>query len=437
VDIDDIRARLSHAPAIRPEGRVLSVTGLGLRVAMPGARIGDVIRIERRSGTSVDAEIIGFDGGQAVAVPLGTLSGVGPDEPVRATGAPLQIAAGKELLGRVIDGLGRPLDGMPLPHGLQSTLVDRAAPPALSRKVISEPFVTGIRAIDALLTVGQGQRIGLFSGSGVGKSTLLGSLARGATADAVVVALVGERGREVCEFLDSCLGEQGRARSTVVVTTSDAPPLERVRAAQVATAIAEVMRDQGAHVLLLVDSITRFARAQRDVGLAAGEPPGRRGFPPSVFTALPRLLERAGTASVGSITAIYAVLVEGDDLDEPVTDEVRGILDGHIVLDRQLASYGHYPAIDVVKSISRVMPRVVTAQQLAATQRFRTLVWSYEQKRDLIAVGAYVKGMDSNVDRAIASRSLIERYLQQDSNLHSSWHDTWRELDRVLTSAYG
>jgi type III secretion protein N (ATPase) len=403
---------------------------------MPGARVGDVIRIERRAGAAVEAEIIGFDGGQAVAVPLGTLNGVGPDEPVRATGAPLQVWAGKELLGRVIDGLGRPLDGLPLPPGLRSTLVDQAAPPALSRKIISKPLVTGIRAIDALLTIGVGQRIGLFSGSGVGKSTLLGALARGASADAVVVALVGERGREVGEFLEHCLGEQGRARSIVVVTTSDASPLQRVRAAQVATSLAEVMRDEGAHVLLLIDSITRFARAQREVGLASGEPPARRGFPPSVFAALPRLLERAGTASHGSITAIYTVLVEGDDLDEPVTDEVRGILDGHIVLDRELASRGHYPAIDVVRSISRVMPRVVTAQQLARAQQLRALVSSYEQKRDLIAVGAYVKGSDKNVDRAIASRTAIEGYLRQEGSLLSPWDDTWRELERVVNAAY-
>ena len=328
MDIDELRSRLSQTPTLHPEGRVISVTGLGIRVAMPGARIGDVIKIERRSGTPVEAEIVGFDSGQAVAVPLGTLAGIGPDEPVRTTGAPLEVRAGLGLLGRVVDGLGQPLDGKPLPSGLRNVRVDQTPPPALSRCPISAPLATGVRAIDGFLTLGVGQRLGLFAGSGVGKSTLLGTLARGARADAVVVALVGERGREVSEFLDHSLGVEGRRRSIVVVTTSDASALERLRAAQVATALAEAMRDNGANVLLLVDSVTRFARAQREVGLAAGEPPARRGYPPSVFAALPRLLERAGTAAVGSITAVYTVLVEGGDMDEPIADEVRGILDG-------------------------------------------------------------------------------------------------------------
>jgi len=414
----------------------VSVTGLGIRVVMPGARIGDVIQIERRAGPPVDAEVIGFDAGQVVAVPLGTLTGVGPDELVRTTGAPLQVGAGRGLLGRVVDGLGRALDGRCLPSGLRPTWVERAAPPALSRSPISRPFVTGIRAIDGLLTLGVGQRIGLFSGSGVGKSTLLGSLARNAQADAVVVALVGERGREVQEFLDNCLGEDGRKRSIVVVTTSDAPALERLRAAQTATALAEAMRDEGADVLLLVDSVTRFARAQREVGLAAGEPPARRGFPPSVFAALPRLLERAGTASVGSITAVYTVLVEGDDLDEPIADEVRGIVDGHVILDRELASQGHYPAIDVVKSISRVMPRVVSPEQLTWSRQLRALVSAYEQKRDLIVLGGYVRGTDASVDRAIGAREQIEAYLRQGSAACTGFEDTWAKIERLVTESY-
>ena len=434
MDIDELRSRLSQTSALRPEGRVLSVTGLGIRVLIPGARIGDVIQIERRTGKPVDAEIIGFDAGQAVAVPLGSLAGIGPDEPVRTTGAPLQVSAGPGLMGRIVDGLGRPLDGRPLPSGLEMVWVDRAPPPALSRSAICRPFVTGIRAIDGLLTIGVGQRIGLFAGSGVGKSTLLGALARGADADAVVVALVGERGREVREFLDQCLGERGQRRSIVIVTTSDASPLERLRAAQVATALAESMRDKGAHVLLLVDSVTRFARAQREVGLAAGEPPARRGYPPSVFAALPRLLERAGTAEIGSITAVYTVLVEGDDLDEPIADEVRGIIDGHIILDRHLASYGHYPAIDVVRSVSRVMPRVVSDQQLALSHRFRSLISAYEQKRDLIMLGGYVKGSDARVDLAIQAREQIDAFLRQDSAERSEFGETWSRLERVLTA---
>lgn len=436
MDIDRIRARLSQAATVRPEGRVVGVSGLALRAIMPGARVGDVIQVRHRTGEPLQAEIIAFESGHVIAVPFGSLAGVGPDDPVCGTAEPLKVRAGKELLGRILDGLGRPLDDKPLPDGLRVVPVDRAPPPALSRKLISKPFATGIRAIDGLLTLGVGQRMGLFSGSGVGKSTLLGSLARGAHADAVVVALVGERGREVQEFLDRCLGDEGRARSIVVVTTSDASPLERLRAAQVATALAEALRDDGAHVLLLVDSVTRFARAQREVGLAAGEPPARRGFPPSVFAALPRLLERAGTASHGSITAIYTVLVEGDDFDEPIADEVRAIVDGHIVLDRELAAHGQYPAVDLVKSVSRVMPRVVSSQQLGWSRQFRALVTSYQQKQDLIAMGGYVSGTDEQVDRAIRFRDRVLHYLRQSSDELATWDDTWHDLRQVAAEAY-
>ena len=428
MDIDELRSRLSQAPTLRPQGKVVSITGLGIRVAIPGARIGDVVQIERRGGVPVDAEIVGFDAGQAVVVPLGTVIGIGPDEPVRTTGAPLEVQAGLQLLGRIVDGLGRPLDGKPLPLGLRCVPVDRSPPAALSRARIVAPFATGVRVIDGLLTLGVGQRIGLFAGSGVGKSMLLGTLARGASADAVVVALVGERGREVGEFLDNCLGAEGRRRSVVVVTTSDASALERLRAAQVATAIAEAMRDEGAHVLLLVDSLTRFARAQREVGLAAGEPPARRGYPPSVFAALPRLLERTGTAESGSITAVYTVLVEGGDMDEPVADEVRGILDGHIVLSRDLASLGHYPAIDVTQSISRVMSTLINRQQLEAAAQVRRLIALYEQKRDWILLGGYVPGADTRLDRAVKAKSEIDAFLRQDAAKTADTDETWTRL---------
>ena len=312
--------------------------------------------------------------------------------------------------------------------------VDRAPPAALSRGAIVEPFVTGLRAIDGLLTLGIGQRIGLFSGSGVGKSTLLGALARASEVDAVVIALVGERGREVREFLDECLGEDGRKRSILVVTTSDACALERIRAAQTATAVAESLRDSGLRVLLLVDSITRFARALREVGLAAGEPPARRGYPPSVFAALPRLLERAGKSDLGSITAVYTVLVEGDDLEEPVADEVRSIVDGHIVLDRQLASHGHYPAIDIIKSVSRVMPRVINEERLMSSRQLRQLIATYEQRRDLIILGAYVKGSDTDVDRAILARSHIEAFLRQGGLDRSDFNTTWSNVERIASA---
>jgi type III secretion protein N (ATPase) len=415
VDFEALRARLAETTALRPVGRVVGVTGLLLRVLLPGARISDVLLIRRR-GEPLLAEVVGFAQGEALAVPLGEPSGVGPDDVVEATGEALQVSAGPALLGRVLDGLGRPIDGRPAPTGLTSVAVDRAPPAALTRRPVSAAFSTGVRAIDGLITLGVGQRVGLFAGSGVGKSTLLGAIARGASADVVVVALVGERGREVGEFLEHSLGEAGRRRAVVVVATSDAPPVERLRAAQVATAMAEHFRDLGKSVLLLVDSITRFARAQREIGLAAGEPPARRGYPPSVFTQLPRLLERSGQGEKGSITAIYTVLVEGSDMDEPIADEVRGILDGHIVLDRRLAARGHYPAIDVLQSLSRVMPSVAAKSQQQVAQRARALLAAYEEKRDLIALGAYVKGSDAGLDQAIAAAPELEQFLRQEPN---------------------
>ena len=412
--MDALKQRLAETPSLRPTGRVLAVTGLTLRLALPGARTGDVVVVHRR-GDPVLVEIVGFDAQGAIGVALGDVAGVGPDDDVESTGSGLLVGVGPALMGRVLDGLGRPIDGKPAPKPLKQARVDAAPPHALSRPLIDAPLATGVRAIDGLLTLGVGQRVGLFAGSGVGKSTLLGAIARGTAADVVVVALVGERGREVTEFLQHSLGEAGRARAVVVVATSDACALERLRAAQVATAISESFRDEGKNVLLLVDSITRVARAQREVGLAAGEPPTRRGYPPSVFALLPKLLERTGRAPNGSITAIYTVLVEGEDMDEPIADEVRGILDGHIVLSRELALRGHYPAIDVVRSISRVMQSVVTGEHNALAARVRQSIAVYEEKRDLIVLGAYTKGSDPAVDRAIAQRPRVETFLQQDA----------------------
>jgi len=412
VDLDTLREQLARAPATKAKGRVLAVTGLSIRLALPGARVGDVVVIQRRCGPLL-GEIVGFTTEAAVAIPLGDVTGIGPEDPVVSTGGPLRVGAGRALLGRVLDGLGRPIDGKPLPEGLTLVVVDRAPPPPLGRRAIDEPLATGVRAIDGLMTVGVGQRIGLFAGSGVGKSTLLGAIARGATADVVVVALVGERGREVTEFLDRALGEAGKRRAIVVASTSDAPALERLRAAQVATAHAEHFRDQGASVLLLVDSVTRVARAQREVGLAAGEPPARRGYPPSVFALLPRLLERSGQGERGAITAIYTVLVEGSDLDEPIADEVRGILDGHVVLHREVAARGRFPAIDVPGSISRVMDAIVTPEHRRAAAEVRTLIAAFEEKRDLVTLGAYQPGSDPRLDRAIASQPELEAFLSQ------------------------
>jgi type III secretion protein N (ATPase) len=415
VDIDALKARLAATPTLRPTGRVKAVTGLALRFTLPGVRIGDVVHVKRR-GAPLACEVVGFQEGEAVGMALGPLAGVGPDDEVETTGEPLRVRASAALLGRVVDGLGRPIDGGPAIVDGELVLVDRDPPSAMERRPIQRPLATGVRVVDGLLTLGEGQRIGLFSGSGVGKSTLLGAIARGAEADAVVVALVGERGREVGEFLERSLGERGRAKSVVVVATSDASPLERLRAAQVATAYAERFRDEGKRVVLLVDSVTRFARAQREVGLAAGEPPARRGFPPSVFAMLPRLLERSGQAARGSITAIYTVLVEGGDLDEPIADEARGILDGHVVLDRAIAARGRYPAVDVTMSLSRVMDAIASREHREMARRLRALVATFEAKRDLVTLGAYAKGSDRELDEALARMPRIERFLAQNAD---------------------
>lgn len=412
VDFEGLRARLSDTATLRAVGRVTGVAGLLVRVALPGARVGDVLRIQRR-GPALLAEVVGLVPGEALALPLGELSGVGLDDEVSSSGGGLDVPVGEPLLGRVLDGLGRPLDGLPLPAGLRRLAVDRAPPPALQRLPVTLQLATGVRVLDALLPLGVGQRVGLFAGSGVGKSTLLGSIARGTSADVVVVALVGERGREVGEFIHQALGADGLKRSVLVVATSDAPPVERLRAAQVATTIAEGFRDDGKRVLLLVDSITRVARAQREIGLALGEPPARRGYPPSVFALLPRLLERSGQGVNGSITAIYTVLVEGSDMDEPIADEVRGVLDGHIVLSRDIAARGRFPAVDVPASISRVMDAIVSKEQVSAARRLRGLLGLYEQKRDLVLLGAYAKGSDARLDAAITLMPELERFLGQ------------------------
>lgn len=429
MDLEALRGRLAGVPTVSGTGRVRAVTGLALRAALPGARVGEVV-VVKRGGGPLWGEVVGFEGDEVVVMPLGDLVGVGPDDTVEATGKRLTVVASDELLGRVLDGLGRPMDGQPLPPG-HEVPVERAPPSPLSRRPIERPLATGVRVLDAMLTLGEGQRVGLFAGSGVGKSTLLGAITRGTEAEIVIVALVGERGREVGEFLDHALGAEGRKKSIVVVATSDAPALERLRAPQVATALAEHFRDQGRRVLLLVDSITRYARAQREVGLAAGEPPARRGYPPSVFALLPRLLERAGQSDRGSITAIYTVLVEGGDMEEPIADEVRGVLDGHVVLDRTIAARGRYPAVDVTVSLSRVMDSIVAPAHRDAARRLRGLLGAYEQKRDLIALGAYAKGSDPLVDQAIARQSSIDALLGQRSDERA----TFAQAVSALTTA--
>ncbi len=407
------RARLAATDSLPLRGRVTAVTGLVLEAVVRDARLGEVVEVRRHGGDALLAEVVGIREQRVVLLPLGEHAGIGLEADVLALGRPLTLRVGEGLRGRVLDGLGRSMDGRPLPSGLDEWPVDGPPPPPLRRRRITKALPLGIRALDGVLTVGEGQRVGLFAGSGVGKSTLLGQIARGAGCDVAVVALVGERGREVKEFIEDCLGPAGLERSVVVAATSDAPALLRLKAAHSATAIAEWFASRGANVLLLVDSVTRYARARREVGLAAGEPPARQGYPASVFQALPRLLERAGMQEHGSITAIYTVLVAGGDMDEPIADEVRGILDGHVVLDRRHASAGRFPAVDVLQSVSRVMPAVTTVEHRAAAARLRELLAAWERDRDLISLGAYRPGADPVTDAAIERMPALERFLFQ------------------------
>jgi type III secretion protein N (ATPase) len=400
-------------------GRVVEVSGLVVRAVLEVARVGELVSLRDPAGASLLAEVVGFREGHALLMPFGETRGLGIRAEVEASGSPLSVGVGDALLGRVLDGLGQPMDGKRLPAHLKQWPVTRAPPDPLSRRRITKALSTGIRAVDGLLTVGEGQRIGLFAGSGVGKSTLLGQIARTSSADLNVVALVGERGREVREFVEDCLGPEGLARTVVVAATSDAPPVVRLQAAHVATAIAEWFADSGRSVLFLLDSITRFARARREVGLAAGEPPARQGYPPSVFAELPRLVERTGNRQRGGITAFYTVLVAGGDMEEPIADEVRGLLDGHVVLDRAIAARGRWPAIDVTASLSRLMNAIVSPAHAEAAARLRALVSAHERQRDLIALGAYARGSDPVVDEAIDRMPRIEAFLRQRSSERS------------------
>lgn len=407
--------RLDDVASVQVRGRVRQVTGLVVRASVPEARVGEVVEIACHGGQKLRAEVVGFDGDDVVLMPLGGVEGLGPQSEVEPLGRPMSIQCGEGLLGRVLDGLGRPIDGLGAltGPGFEPWSIMREPPNPLARERITEPLEMGIRAIDGLLTVGKGQRVGLFAGSGVGKSTLMGQIAKGCAADVIVLCLIGERGREVRDFLEEVLGEDGLERSVVVCATSDRPSLVRLKSAFVATAISEWFRDQGASVMLMMDSVTRFARAQREVGLAAGEPPARQGYPPSVFSMLPRLLERAGNNDKGSITALYTVLVAGGDMEEPIADEVRGILDGHILLARKLASRNHWPAIDVLPSLSRVMNAVASSEHKRAAGEFREVLATYEAKRDLIALGAYQYGTDADVDYAIDLIEELESILKQ------------------------
>jgi len=394
-------------------GSVVRTEGLAAAVAGLPAPVGAVVQIERIGNTPVEAEVIGFRDDLALIYPLGEMTGVRHGNRVRLTRTRRLVRVGPELLGRVIDARGRAIDHRPQPLLASRVPLWGASPAATDRPRIDTALSTGVRAIDGLLTCGLGQRIGIFSGSGVGKSVTLGMMARYTSADVTVVGLIGERGREVNDFLERDLGPEGRARSVVIVATSDQPALVRVQAALTATAVAEHFRDSGKNVLLIMDSVTRFALSQREIGLAAGEPPTTRGYPPSVFALLPRLVERAGRTPRGSITAFYSVLVEGDDTNEPVSDTVRGLLDGHVILSRKLASQAHWPAIDVLESISRLFPDIVPAEQRAAAQTIRELLSAYRDHEDLISIGAYRNGANPVVDCAVLMREEIQRFQRQ------------------------
>jgi flagellum-specific ATP synthase len=377
------------------------------------------------------AEVVGFRGDNLVMMALGRTESIAMGSEVLAAGR-FDLWPGPAMLGRVLDGLGQPLDGRPLAKGPRPWPVMGNPPAPLQRQRISEPLPLGVRGLDGLLTCGQGQRLGIFAGAGVGKSTLLGMIARATRADINVIALIGERGREVREFIERDLGEAGLARSVVVAVTGDEPPLVRIKGAYVATAIAEYFRELGHHVLLMMDSVTRFCWAQREVGLASGEPPTRNGYTPSVFAALPRLLERAGCSERGSITGLYTVLVEGDDLNDPAADAARSILDGHVVLSRKLASRGHYPAIDVLASVSRLMPDVTSPEHRAAAQKLREALSDYAEAEDLINLGAYVAGSNPGIDEAIVLQPAIEAFLCQDVDEQSGFADTLEGLRQAV-----
>ena len=407
-------AKIETMPVV---GQVMRVVGLLVESQGPPAGIGEVCEVRTERGRPVPVEVVGFRDGRLLSVPLSETAGIRPGDRLVSSGRLPAIPVGDSLLGRVIDGFGHPLDGKgPIGPAVMAPLTPPALNP-LDRDAVSIPIGTGVRAIDALLTCGRGQRVGVFGGSGVGKSTLLGMMARGTEADVVVLCLVGERGREVRSFLEHDLGPRGLERSVVVVSTSDNPALGRLRAAYAATAIAEAFRDAGRHVLLMMDSVTRFAMAQREVGLAAGEPPTAKGYPPSVFARLPGLLERAGALrGKGSITAFYTVLVEGDDQNEPVADAVRAILDGHIVLSRDLASRNHYPAIDILHSVSRTMPDVTTPDHRARAGAVREILATLRDNDDLVSVGAYVPGTNPSIDLALARRDAVNRFLCQSAD---------------------
>ncbi|MGN0388281.1 MAG: flagellar protein export ATPase FliI [Suilimivivens sp.] len=408
------------------KGKVVNVVGLTIESKGPQARLGDICvitsGIRDESGKQVLSEVVGFKEGKVLLMPYEKVEGIGPGSSVENTGAPLKVKVDDSLLGKTLNGLGRPDTGELLTG--REYDVEASPPDPMSRKIISEVLPLGVKAVDGLITVGKGQRIGIFAGSGVGKSTLMGMFARNTKADINVIALIGERGREVREFIERDLGPEGMKRSVVVVATSDRPALERKKAAQTATAIAEYFRDQGKDVLLMMDSMTRFSMAQREIGLASGEPPVSRGYPPSVYSEMPKLLERAGCSDKGSITGLYTVLVDGDDFNEPITDTARSILDGHIMLNRKLAHKNHYPAIDILQSISRCMSQIATREHKQLAGKMKNVMATYNEAEDLINIGAYKAGSNPEIDYAISKIQAVNQFLLQDVNDKFTFDET-------------
>ena len=414
-------------------GKVVNVVGLTIESNGPDAKLDDLCRIivDADEGKYVMAEVVGFKDGKTLLMPFESTEGIGSGCIVENMGYPLSVSVGEDMLGLTLDGLGRPIDGSEY-IGVDSYPIDAPSPDPLKRVIISDPLPLGVKAVDGLMTIGKGQRIGIFAGSGVGKSTLLGMFARNTKADINVIALIGERGREVREFIERDLGEEGMKRSVLVVATSDKPALVRRKAAQTATAIAEYFRDQGNDVLLMMDSLTRFSMAQREIGLASGEPPVTRGYPPSVYAQMPKLLERAGNDDKGSITGLYTVLVDGDDFNEPITDTARSILDGHIMLDRKLGHKNHYPAIDVLQSISRCMSQIATKEHKAAAGKLKNVLATYNEAEDLINIGAYKNGANPNIDYAIEKINSINEYLCQDVDSRYSFEEELEMLKELF-----
>ena len=431
LDLSRFRSTISQINPLTITGRVVQVVGLTVEIMGLNCQIGEICDIQTSNKNSLMAEVVGFRNNRMLLMPLGNMEGIQPDSTVRSVSQAFKAPVGQSLIGRVLNGLGEPIDGKgPLKVSAWRS-INQTPPHPLQRAAIEEPLVTGVRVIDGMLTCGKGQRMGIFAGSGVGKSTLLGSIARNSESDISVIALIGERGREVREFLERDLGPEGLARSVIIVSTSDQPALMRLKAASIAMTIAESFRDEGMDVMFMMDSVTRYAMAQREIGLSIGEPPASKGYTPSVFALLPRLLERAGKGEVGSITGFFTVLVEGDDFNEPICDAVRGILDGHIILSRTLAARNHYPAIDVLNSVSRVMPALTTKDHLQMAAFARKNLAVYEKIRDLVNIGAYVKGSDPEADTALLIMPELNRFLQQDRSDASSFGATLQVMAEI------